>query len=121
MKLCANFLSFVVVRTIPAPLPEQEAFAENASLVGCDCDCDCDCGCGCGCETVHNGDHRTHNCPRCGEAIRTPECGVAAISGFSAVFLPEGCDAAVRLLKVGFVEGERRFVYVQDRAGQHQV
>lgn len=40
---------------------------------------------------------------------------MAAISGFSAVFLPEGCDVAVRLLKVDFVEGERRFGCVQDR------
>lgn len=74
----------------------------------------------CGCETAHNGGDRSHSCRRGGETIRTPECGVAAISGFSAVFLPEGCDVAVRLLKVDFVEGERRFVYVQDRARQRQ-
>lgn len=108
-----RILSFVVDRAIPAPLPEQEAFWRRYEPRRV--------GKVCGCETAHNGGDRIHNCPRCGEAIRTPDCGVAAISGFSAAFLPKGCDVAVRLLKVDFVEGERRFVYVQDRAGQHQV
>lgn len=48
------------------------------------------------------------------------EFGVVAISGFSAAFLPEWRNAAVCLLKVDLFEGERRFVYVQDRAGQHK-